>query len=133
MTFITSLLGGGWHWLAALAAVIAALGASYFGGKKVGAVKEKAKADVASAQKRRRALMTLHASNRRTVRRPSVWRLTTVTLMTLLLATSCSSRNTTNPEPVAITDSACVLFSLFTPTVTMPKDRYSHRSRYQHP
>ncbi len=51
MTFITSLLGGGWHWLAALAAVIAALGASYFGGKKVGAVKEKAKADVASAQK----------------------------------------------------------------------------------
>lgn len=31
--------------------------------------------------------------------------------MTLLLATSCSSRNTTNTEPTAITDSACVLFS----------------------
>ncbi len=40
-----------------------------------------------------------------------MWRLTTIALMTLLLATSCSSRNTTNPEPVAITDSACVLFS----------------------
>ena len=39
MTLITTLLGGSWHWLAALAAVIAALGASYFGGKKIGKVR----------------------------------------------------------------------------------------------
>lgn len=50
MTLMTSLLGGGWHWLAALAGVIAALGASYFGGKKVGKVQQKARSDVESAQ-----------------------------------------------------------------------------------
>ena len=41
MTLITTLLGGGWHWLAALAAVIAALGATYFGGRKVGKCSKK--------------------------------------------------------------------------------------------
>ncbi|MFB6326817.1 hypothetical protein HA42_16085 [Pantoea deleyi] len=50
MTLITSLLGGGWHWLAALAAVVAALGATYFGGKKVGKVQQKARSDVDNAR-----------------------------------------------------------------------------------
>ncbi len=50
MTLITTLLGGSWHWLAALAAVIAALGASYFGGKKIGKVQQKARSDVDNAQ-----------------------------------------------------------------------------------
>lgn len=50
MTTITSLLAGGWHWIAALAAVIAALAASYFGGKKIGTVQTQAKADVAAAK-----------------------------------------------------------------------------------
>jgi len=50
MTVITSLLAGGWHWVAALAALVAALVASYFGGKKIGTVQIQAKADVASAQ-----------------------------------------------------------------------------------
>ncbi|WP_313654269.1 hypothetical protein [Pantoea sp.] len=50
MTLITSLLGGGWHWLAALAAVIAALGATYLGGKKVGKVQQKARSDVDNAR-----------------------------------------------------------------------------------
>ncbi|MBK4770178.1 MULTISPECIES: hypothetical protein [Pantoea] len=31
--------------------------------------------------------------------------------MTLLLVTSCSSRNTTNPEAPVVIDSACSLFS----------------------
>ncbi|MEG3109623.1 MULTISPECIES: hypothetical protein [Pantoea] len=51
MTFLSTLLGGGWHWLAALGAIIAALGASYFGGKKIGKVQQKAKSDVDSAHK----------------------------------------------------------------------------------
>lgn len=50
MTLMTSLLGGGWHWLAALAAVVAALGATYFGGKKVGKVQQKARSDVDNAR-----------------------------------------------------------------------------------
>jgi len=50
MTLITSLLGGGWHWLAALAAVVAALGATYFGGKKVAKVQQKARSDVDNAR-----------------------------------------------------------------------------------
>jgi len=50
MTLITTLLGGSWHWIAALAAVIAALGASYFGGKKIGKVQQKARSDVDNAQ-----------------------------------------------------------------------------------
>ncbi|MHA6310337.1 MULTISPECIES: hypothetical protein [Pantoea] len=50
MTLLTTLLGGGWHWIAALAAVIAALGASYFGGKKIGKVQQKARSDVDNAQ-----------------------------------------------------------------------------------
>lgn len=50
MTLLTTLLGGGWHWIAALAAVIAALAASYFGGKKIGKVQQKARSDVDHAQ-----------------------------------------------------------------------------------
>ena len=50
MTLLTTLLGGSWHWIAALAAVIAALGASYFGGKKIGKVQQKARSDVDNAQ-----------------------------------------------------------------------------------
>lgn len=50
MTAVISLLAGSWHWLAALAAVIAALVASYLGGKKIGAVQTQAKADVKAAQ-----------------------------------------------------------------------------------
>lgn len=51
MTLISTLFAGGWHWLAALGAVMVALGASYFGGKKIGKVQQQAKADSASAQK----------------------------------------------------------------------------------
>ncbi|THB84534.1 hypothetical protein E1N66_09820 [Pantoea allii] len=50
MTLITTLLGGSWHWLAALAGVLAALCASYFGGKKIGKVQQKARSDVDNAQ-----------------------------------------------------------------------------------
>ncbi|WP_312057654.1 hypothetical protein [Pantoea brenneri] len=50
MTLLTTLLGGGWHWIAALAGIIAALGASYFGGKKIGKVQQKARSDVENAQ-----------------------------------------------------------------------------------
>ena len=51
MTFLTSLLGGSWHWLAALGGVLAALVASYFGGKKIGKVQQKSKFDVEQADK----------------------------------------------------------------------------------
>jgi hypothetical protein len=51
MSLLTTLLGGGWHWLAALGAVIAALAASYFGGRKIGKVQQKAQSDVDSAHK----------------------------------------------------------------------------------
>ena len=51
MTFLTTMLGSSWHWLAVLAGMIAALAASYFGGKKIGKVQQKAKNDVASAEK----------------------------------------------------------------------------------
>jgi len=50
MTAIITMLAGSWHWLAALAAVIAALVGSYFGGKKIGTVQTQAKADVKAAQ-----------------------------------------------------------------------------------
>lgn len=40
-------------------------------------------------------------------------------LMMLLLVTSCSSQTTTNPEPVALTDSSC---SLFSPIITHGDD-----------
>lgn len=40
-----------------------------------------------------------------------MWRLITLILMTLLLATSCSSPNTTNLKPATYSDSACILFS----------------------
>ena len=50
MTLLTTLLGGGWHWIAALAVIIAALGSSYFGWKKIGKVQQKARSDVENAQ-----------------------------------------------------------------------------------
>lgn len=46
MATILTLLGSSWHWIAALAAVVAALFASYFGGKKIGKVQTQAAADV---------------------------------------------------------------------------------------
>ncbi|WP_058961538.1 hypothetical protein [Type-E symbiont of Plautia stali] len=51
MTLITSLLGGSWHWLAALAGIVAALVVSYFGGRKIGKVQQQAKSEVDSANK----------------------------------------------------------------------------------
>ena len=51
MSLFTALLSGGWHWLAGIGALIAALGASYFGGKKIGKVQQQAEADTKSAQK----------------------------------------------------------------------------------
>lgn len=51
MTLITSLLGGSWHWLAALAGIVAALVASYFGGRKIGKVQQQARSEVDSANK----------------------------------------------------------------------------------
>ncbi|QDY41121.1 hypothetical protein [Candidatus Pantoea soli] len=51
MSFLLSLLGGSWHWLAAIAGVVAALLASYFGGRKIGKVQQQAKADTAQAEK----------------------------------------------------------------------------------
>ncbi len=51
MTFLTALLGGSWHWIAALGGVLAALVASYFGGKKIGKVQQKSKSDVEQADK----------------------------------------------------------------------------------
>jgi len=50
MSFITELLSGGWHWLAAFVAVVVAIAASYFGGKKVGITQTQAKADVQAAK-----------------------------------------------------------------------------------
>lgn len=51
MSLLTSILGGSWHLLAGIAAVIAALFATYLGGHKIGKTQEKAKADIAAAQK----------------------------------------------------------------------------------
>ncbi len=51
MSFLLSLLGGSWHWLAAIGGVLAALAASYFGGKKIGKVQQQAKADRVNAEK----------------------------------------------------------------------------------
>ena len=51
MSFLLSQLAGSWHWLAAIGGVIAALIASYAGGKKIGKVQQQAKADVAHAEK----------------------------------------------------------------------------------
>ncbi len=50
MSTILSLFSGGWSWLAGIAAVVAALVASYFGGKKIGTTQTQAKADVKAAQ-----------------------------------------------------------------------------------
>ncbi|EJL91225.1 hypothetical protein HS962_13990 [Pantoea sp. BIGb0393] len=51
MTFLMAMLGGSWHWLAALAGVIAALAASYFGGKKIGKVQQQSQSAVENADK----------------------------------------------------------------------------------
>ncbi|WP_455852035.1 hypothetical protein [Pantoea endophytica] len=51
MTLLTTLLGGSWHWLAALVGVTAALAASYFGGKKIGKVQQQSKSAVERADK----------------------------------------------------------------------------------
>lgn len=51
MSLLITLLAGSWHWIAAIGAVIVAIGASYFGGKKIGKVQQQAKADTESAQK----------------------------------------------------------------------------------
>lgn len=52
MELITSLFSGGWGWLAGLFAVVAGLAASYFGGKKIGAVQTQAKADIKAAEQK---------------------------------------------------------------------------------
>jgi len=49
MSAILELLAGSWHWLAAIAALIAAGFSAYLGGKKAAKTEEKAKADVAEA------------------------------------------------------------------------------------
>ncbi|MGC8423231.1 hypothetical protein ACP3S8_00130 [Mixta calida] len=49
MSAILELLAGSWHWLAAIAALIAAGFSAYLGGKKAAKAEEKAKADVAEA------------------------------------------------------------------------------------
>ncbi|PLR20403.1 hypothetical protein PZBJ_20340 [Pantoea endophytica] len=51
MSEILSFLTGGWNYVLAALAVVAALLTSYFGGKKVGTVQTQAKADVAAAEK----------------------------------------------------------------------------------
>ncbi len=51
MTLITSLFSGWWTEILAGAAVLVALFASYFGGKKIGTTQTQAKAEVTAAQK----------------------------------------------------------------------------------
>lgn len=51
MSLLIALLSGSWHWIAAAGAVIAALGASYLGGKKIGKVQQQAKAESENARK----------------------------------------------------------------------------------
>lgn len=51
MTTLISLFAGGWNFVLAGLAVVAAIAASYFGGKKVARTQEKAKADVAEAER----------------------------------------------------------------------------------
>ncbi|MEI2264023.1 hypothetical protein [Erwinia sp. CGal63] len=50
MTAFLSLFNGSWHLLAGIGVVIAAIVASWFGGKKTGKVQQKAKADVQAAK-----------------------------------------------------------------------------------
>lgn len=50
MTLITSLFSGWWAEILAGAAVLVALFASYFGGKKIGTTQTQAKADVKAAE-----------------------------------------------------------------------------------
>ena len=49
MNTLINLFAGGWNYILAGLAVVAALIATYFGGKKVAKTEEKAKADVAEA------------------------------------------------------------------------------------
>lgn len=50
MSTFLSLFNGSWHLLAGAGVVIAAIVASWFGGKKTGKVQQKAKADVQAAK-----------------------------------------------------------------------------------
>ncbi|WP_312631588.1 hypothetical protein [Pantoea piersonii] len=50
MTTILSLFSGWWNYILAGVAVLAAIAASYFGGKKIGATQTQAKADVQAAK-----------------------------------------------------------------------------------
>ena len=75
MTFITALLAGGWQWIAAIGALIAALGASYFGGKKIGKVQQKARSDTENAQKE--AAQTAAVAHQQQQHREEATRVTT--------------------------------------------------------
>lgn len=50
MSTILTLFSGGWHIFAAVGVVLAAVAASWFGGKKIGKVQQKASSDVTSAK-----------------------------------------------------------------------------------
>lgn len=52
MTTLLGLLGGSWHWLAALAAVLVALMTSWFGGKKIGKTEGRAQEQVKAQQEK---------------------------------------------------------------------------------
>lgn len=50
MSTLLALFSGSWHGLAAIGVVLAALVASWFGGKKIGKVQQKARSDVTAAR-----------------------------------------------------------------------------------
>ncbi|MCG7388019.1 MULTISPECIES: hypothetical protein [Pantoea] len=75
MSLFTALLTGGWHWIAVIGALIAALGASYFGGKKIGKVQQQAKADTESAKKE--AAQTAAVAHQQQLHREEATRVTT--------------------------------------------------------
>nr|WP_024964911.1 hypothetical protein [Pantoea sp. IMH] len=50
MNTLMALFSGSWHLLAGIGVVIAAVVASWFGGKKIGKVQEKSRADVDAAK-----------------------------------------------------------------------------------
>lgn len=50
MSTFLALFSGSWHLLAGIGVVLAALVASWFGGKKIGKVQQKARSDVTAAQ-----------------------------------------------------------------------------------
>ncbi len=51
MNMLLTLFGGSWHIVAGIAVAVAALVASWFGGKKTGKVQEKARSDVDAARR----------------------------------------------------------------------------------